>query len=37
MLLNATGADAARTLGGAEETIDGLLDRWIERTVDGAP
>jgi transposase len=34
MLINATVADAARKLGVSEETIDGLLDRWIERTVD---
>jgi len=34
MLLNATVADAARKLGVSEETIDGLLDRWIERAVD---
>jgi transposase len=34
-LSNATVADAARTLGGSEETIDGRLDRWIERAVDG--
>jgi transposase len=27
-------ADAARKLGVSEETIDGLLDRWIERAVD---
>jgi transposase len=34
MLSNATVADAARTLGLSEATIDGILDRWIERTVD---
>jgi transposase len=34
MLINSTVADAARKLGVSEETIDGLLDRWIERTVD---
>jgi hypothetical protein len=34
MLINSTVADAARKLGGSEETLDGLLDRWIERTVD---
>jgi transposase len=34
MLINSTVADAARQLGGSEETIDGLLDRWIERAVD---
>jgi transposase len=35
LLLNSTVTDAARKLGGAEESIAGLLDRWIERTVDG--
>jgi transposase len=34
MLINATVADAARKLGVSEETIEGLLDRWIERAVD---
>jgi transposase len=34
MLINSTVADAARKLGVSEETIDGLLDRWIERAVD---
>ena len=34
MLINATVADAARKLGVSEESIDGLLDRWIERSVD---
>ena len=34
MLINSTVADAARKLGISEETIDGILDRWIERTVD---
>ena len=34
MLITATVADAARTLGLSEATIDGILDRWIERTVD---
>jgi transposase len=34
MLINATVADAARKLGVSEETIDGILDRWIERAVD---
>jgi transposase len=34
MLINSTVADAARKLGVSEETIDGILDRWIERTVD---
>ena len=34
MLINATVADAARKLGVSEETMEGLLDRWIERTVD---
>jgi transposase len=35
LLINATGTDAARTLGGSGETLDGLLDRWLEREVDG--
>jgi transposase len=34
LLINSTVADAARKLGVSEETIDGLLDRWIERAVD---
>ncbi|HZC02478.1 MAG TPA: ISL3 family transposase [Gammaproteobacteria bacterium] len=34
MLINSTVADAARKLGVSEESIDGLLDRWIERSVD---
>ena len=34
MLINSTVADAARKLGVSAETIDGLLDRWIERAVD---
>jgi putative transposase len=34
MVINSTVMDAARKLGGSEETIDGILDRWIERTVD---
>jgi transposase len=34
MLINSTVADAARKLGVLEETIDGILDRWIERAVD---
>ena len=34
LVINSTVADAARKLGVSEETIDGLLDRWIERTVD---
>jgi transposase len=34
MLINSTVADAARKLGVSEETIEGLLDRWIERSVD---
>jgi transposase len=37
MLINATVADAARQLGISEETIDGILDRWIERAVDWDP
>jgi transposase len=34
MLINSTVVDAARKLGLSEETIDGILDRWIERAVD---
>jgi transposase len=34
MLIHATVADAARTLGGSDATIDGRLDRWSERAVD---
>ena len=34
MLINSTVADVARKLGLPEETIDGILDRWIERTID---
>ena len=34
MLINSTVADAAHKLGVSEETIDGILDRWIERAVD---
>jgi transposase len=34
MLINSTVVDAARKLGISEETIDGILDRWIERAVD---
>ena len=34
MLINATVADAARKLRVSEETIEGLLDRWIERAVE---
>jgi transposase len=34
MLINSTVTDAARKLGVSEETIEGLLDRWIERAVD---
>ncbi len=34
MLINSTVADVARKLGVSEETIDGLLDRWIEHAVD---
>jgi transposase len=37
MLINATVADAARKLGISEETLDGILDRWIERAVDWDP
>jgi transposase len=34
LLINATVADAARTLGVSEETLDGSLERGIERAVD---
>jgi transposase len=34
MLINSTVADAARKLSVSEETIAGILDRWIARTVD---
>jgi transposase len=34
MLINSTVADAACKLGVSEETIEGLLDRWIERAVE---
>jgi transposase len=34
MLINSTVADAARKLGVSEETIDGILDRWIACEVD---
>jgi transposase len=34
MLINSTVADAARQLSVSEETIEGILDRWIARTVD---
>jgi transposase len=34
MLINSTVADAARKFGVSEATIEGLLDRWIERAVD---
>jgi transposase len=33
MLINSTVADVARKLGVSEATIEGLLDRWIERAV----
>jgi transposase len=36
-LINSTVADAARKLGVSEATIEGLLDRWIERAVDWGP
>jgi len=35
MLLNSTGADAARKLGVSEETIDGMLDRMATRRNSG--
>jgi transposase len=34
LLINSTVADTARKLALSEESIEGLLDRWIERTVD---
>jgi transposase len=34
MLIHSTVADAARKLSVSEETIAGILDRWIARTVD---
>jgi transposase len=34
MLITSTVADAACRLGVSAETIDGILDRWIERAVD---
>ncbi len=34
MLINSTVTDAACKLGVSEETLDGILDRWIERAVD---
>jgi transposase len=34
MLINSTVSDAARKLSVSEETIEGILDRWIARTVD---
>jgi transposase len=34
MLITSTVVDAARQLGISEETIAGILDRWIERVVD---
>jgi transposase len=34
MLINSTIADVARKLGVSEETLEGILDRWIERAVD---
>ena len=37
LLINTTVADAARKLGVLEETIDGILDRWIACAVDWAP
>jgi hypothetical protein len=33
---HAPGTDAARTRGRSEETLDGRLDRWRERDVDGS-
>jgi transposase len=34
MLINSTVSDAAHKLSVSEETIEGILDRWIARTVD---
>jgi transposase len=34
LLINATVSDAAHKLSVSEETIEGILDRWIARTVD---
>jgi transposase len=34
LLINSTVADTARKLALSEESVEGLLDRWIERTVD---
>jgi transposase len=34
MLINSTVSDVARKLSVSEETIEGILDRWIARTVD---
>jgi hypothetical protein len=34
LLISSTILDAARKLGVSEETIDGILDCWIEREVD---
>jgi transposase len=34
LLINSTVEDAARQLSISEETIEGILDRWIARTVD---
>jgi transposase len=34
LLINSTVADAARKLAVSEETIDGILDRWIEHAVN---
>jgi transposase len=34
LLIHSTVTDAARKLGVSEETLDGILDRWIARAVD---
>jgi transposase len=34
MVIHATVTDAARTRGGSEESLDGILDRGLERAVD---
>ena len=36
LLIDATVAEAARQLGVSEATIEGRLDRWLERAVDWA-
>lgn len=36
MLINSTVSDTAKKLGISEETVEGVLDRWIAREVDWA-